>query len=514
MTPTAPPSLPVQLEKHPAESVESWLERLANVNHLTHPAIMRALKSNPHNARPTERTTHPAASPPSGWMPGRNTQMCTACLTEDAIWRETWHHPMTTLCLRHHCWLHAACPTCQLPFRHHEHHYLRSVDANPGTCGNPTGHRGQPCPQKLDQLTAQRADDATLGSQQRIHDATAGAPQTITGSLVSAQDYLTEVKALTVLLLHLVIQPGGHALAHWAGAASVDRDRSPGGRTARWGLTPPADPVLRGQAIAAADRILTSDSLDAGADLLHAWTELTPDTAEGHLGWLADHTRMTPLLSRLVMAASATRRRVSTLLHHDSPPRLLPVTAIPQAIPTASYRLHLARHLDVGETVGRTYAALCLARRHSAATTWSWAAVLLGFPGDHAVDVARRGSSRLTCRPDTFVVALDALADDLDPQVDYRVREDVVRRLATQTRWYRTWARTHTPGSRATSRAHAVTWLWTHWARGLLGTSPAWAASPDRATRGYYRRYAARLSTDARDELRRTAESYPRTGIR
>lgn len=535
------------------EALDSYLERLAAANHLTCPQLLRQLGPHEDHAwlplhvpgqlttaigtvtahtpgavaarttsgLPAVRTTVLEGGPEAsaswrqaaavGWAPGRGTQLCPACLAETGTWQLIWRHPWVTTCLTHQTWLLAICPCCGLAFRSYRHHQLRSVDTQPGTCGNPTGHRGRPCPQDLVQLATQEhaqphdsvdlidpVDEVVLASQRHIHAAVAGETQTMTGSIMSAEDYLAEIKALTVLLLHLAVRPSGHTLATWADAAHFDRDRSPGDRTARWGLAPPADPVLRGRAIAAADHVLTSPDLEEAADRLHPWTELAPTTADGQLGWLADHTRMTTLLTRLVMAATATRRRVSTLLDHDPPSSPLPVTAMPQAVPADLYRRHLARHLDVGEAVGRTYAALCLARRHATAGMWGQAAEILGVPEGHAVEVALRGSGRLTCRPDTFVTALDALAVDLDRGLDYRARERIVRRLATGTRWYRRWARVHHPGSRATSRAHAITWLWTQWAGGLLATSPGWSTPPDRITRSDYRRYTQRLPLSAR----------------
>lgn len=177
-----------------------------------------------------------------------------------------------------------------------------------------------------------------LESHERIWDAVHGTDTVVFGAPVPAADYLTEIKALTVLLLHLATQPGGEELASWAQNARLDRDRSASGRGARRGLAPPADLRLRGQAIAATDAVLRQPDLDTAADALHPWTELTPQTNDGELGWLADHTTMTALLTRLVMAATAQRRRLSTLLADQAPidARFIPQALLPPCTPAIS----------------------------------------------------------------------------------------------------------------------------------------------------------------------------------
>ncbi len=93
----------------------------------------------------------------------------------------------------------------------------------------------------------------------------------------------------------------------------------------------------------------------------------------------------------------------------------------------------------------------------------------------------------------------------------YRQREAVVRQLAIRSRWYTTWARAHRPGSHASSRTYAVTWLWTTYAAGSILTSPGWPIPPDAAQRAYYRRFAARLDPDAQAALLAIAASRDKT---
>src|SRR5699024_5718933 len=156
------------------------------------------------------------------------------------------------------------------------------------------------------------------------------------------------------------IQPDGRRIASWAAIARHDHARSSGARAARWALAPPADPELRGQVLAEADSVLADRDLERAADRLAPWLELTPRPPDGKLGWLADHTTMTPLLTRLVMASASARLRISTLLARQE---TVPLAAIPQVLPTAPYTRHLVGQIDVTDMNGRRFASLCLARR-------------------------------------------------------------------------------------------------------------------------------------------------------
>ncbi|HWJ65122.1 MAG TPA: TniQ family protein [Nocardioides sp.] len=439
-----------------------------------------------------------------GWPPGHGTALCPRCLDEDGVWQLRWRHPWVTTCSRHNCWLLERCPTCGNPFRSHRTP-LRAVDAAPDRCGNPGRARGRGCQQSLGELIPVRASTDVLVAQHRIDAAIGGQRVVILGDALNPNDYLCELKALTVLLLHLAAQPDGEQRAEWADLARTDHTRSAGSRGARWGLAPPADLQLRGQAIAAADEILRAKSLDAAADQLHPWTELTPASNDGQLGWLADHTTMTPQLRRLVMAATATRRRLATLL--DNCGGALPLTAIPQITPAGVYDSHVVGTLDVAARTGRLFVSLCLARQDLANLTWAEAAVALGLPPEFGTKTARACSADLLAPAGEFIATLARVADHLDTKVDYRAREGAVRRLARSRGWYRPWARRHLPGSHATSQPYAVTWLWTEYAHGHIDTSPGWQRPPDRHDRAHYRAFVRRLdqpATDALAELIRT----------
>jgi hypothetical protein len=546
-----PARLPVSVTPVDGEAIDSYLERLADANGMTFSVLSRRvrfggartaflaiapdeqlvgnlatlstvptieLERGTANALPginadgldpaSKKTWRTVAA--RGWPPEHGSALCAACLAADGAWRLAWRHPWVTACVRHRLWLVNTCPACRHRFRSHRTP-LRPVDAPAGTCGNPGGARGRNCPQPLAELRGEPAASEVLLSQQRIDAAVAGQRVVVLDEMVEASAYLLELKALTVLLLHLAVQPGGDSLAGWAAAARADRTRSAGDRGARWGLAPPADLHLRGLAIATADAILRAPDVEAAAEALHPWTGLTPPTNDGQLGWLADHTTMTSALTRLVMRATAARRRIATLLDH--PPTCgVPATAIPQVLPADLYATRLGGLLDVGDRTGRLFTSICLARRHTAARTWADVAIALGLHAETGPRTARASSANVVVRPDVFVRVLDDLAEQLDAGADYRSREAVARRLASKTTWYRRWARTHHPGSHATSRGYAVTWLWTEYAHGHIDTSPGWQRPPDHTDRARFHRYASRLSpaaTTALIEIATTTASTP-----
>lgn len=539
--------LPVTIAPAPGEALDGYLERLAAANAMPHPLLVQHLTR--HGARsafltlapdprlianlaamtgqpaddlryltlsfvpgidvggldPTDEGTWRVVAA-RGWPPSHGSALCPRCLDQHGTWQLRWRHPWVTACVEHSRRLIGHCPSCGKRFRSHRTP-LRSVDAAADRCENPRGTRGPGCRQLLRDLDADQAPYDVLVTQRRIDAALQGSPVSVLGDQVDPGDYLGELKALTVLLLHLSLQPHGDRLAGWAGLAHLDHARSLGHRGARWALAPPADLMLRGQALASADEILGQPTLEQSADALHPWTALTPVTTDGQLGWLADHTTMTPLLSRLIMNATAARRRLATLL--DASPSGVPLTAIPQVIPADLYASHLTGMLDVADRTGRLFAALCLAREHNAKATWPMAARALGLPGDLGAKTARACSADLLVPAHQLVAAIAQLATNLDTAVDYRARENGVRRLARRRGWYRPWARIHLPGSHDTSQQYAITWLWTEHAHGHVDTSPGWTDPPGHRDRARQRAYTARLDPAAKDALIALAQRTP-----
>jgi hypothetical protein len=382
-------ALPVSVAPRPGESIESWLEHLADANGLTTAQLLAAtdhgragnryltLAPSPETiarlaalARvdekdvyaatlasfdgtaldltgldPADRLLLPAGRRPR-LDPAHGTQICPACIADTGAWKTAWRLLLVTACTDHGLVLVAECPSCGRPFRDQRHSHLRRVGAAIGVREPARPGTGQAVPARPHQPPA----GAGLAGGARDPGANQLGPQPVSTSLVLGQPakpaaYLADLRHLTTLLLHLAGQPGADGLAPWvADLALVAADRT-STRGPRWGMRPPDDPALRGQALATADAILAADDLDTAATLLTPWTELTPTTNDGPLGWLADRTVMTPTLTRLVMAARAPHRRLS---HHLDTPRSdgarMPINllVIPQVIPHEQYLEHLA----------------------------------------------------------------------------------------------------------------------------------------------------------------------------
>ena len=174
-------ALPVSVTPHPGESIESWLEHLADANGLTTAQLLgatgrgragnryRTLAPSPETitrladlARVDERDVYAATlaafdgtaldltglDPADrhsyrqvaarGWAPSHGTQICPACLADDDAWRSAWRLLIVTTCAQHQSLLVARCPSCRRPFRDQRHSHLRRVGAAT-VCGNPLG---------------------------------------------------------------------------------------------------------------------------------------------------------------------------------------------------------------------------------------------------------------------------------------------------------------------------------------------------------------------------------------
>jgi len=417
-----------------------------------------------------------------GWIPGHGTQICPQCLADDGIWRTTWRLPTTTVCRTHGTYLLATCPGCQRPFRDQRHSPLRVV--GPQTvCGNPLGQgpRKQ-CRVDLSTLTAEPADDDCLQRQARQDTADAGGTVATFSGPLDATEFTTTLRSLTALLLHIVgATRTPDNLPTWA------RDVGDGGTPSvrRWSIRPPQEPVLRSRALTAADRILAAEDIDTAATRLGYWLQHVPDVPEGRLGWLADHTRMTSTLTRLVMAAHALRRRLSHLLD-QSPPLTASTRQIPQVMPAAFVNEHLTGLFDSRPATIGLFASLCLARTHPHIHSWADAACELGLPPEVGERTARACSASMTASPADVVTALGAASRELE--IDYRGLEDRVRHLARTTRWFTHWARANRPGTRPISHVYAVQWQWLNVASGHVASAPA-AGAP-----WGYRKFARSLT--------------------
>lgn len=448
-----------------------------------------------------------------GWTPAHGTQICPLCLAEDGVWRTSWRLLIVTACTRHRTLLVAECPGCRRPFRDQRHSHLRPVGAAT-LCGNPLGAGPtRQCQHDLATIHTTTAPDEILATQARIDTAVTGRPVTVLGEPAGGAAYLADLRHLTTLLLHLATQPGAKQLADWVGDLQPETQRRTGDRGPRWGMRPPDYPALRAAGLASADRILGAPDLHTAAAMLTPWTELTPATNDGPLGWLADRTVMTPTLSRLVLSARAPHRRLSHYL--DTHPRRgvrMPINlvAIPQVIPHQQYADHLAGAFDSGEEVVRQFASLCLARLHPDITSWADAARALDMPGSMGTRCARACSATRLVTTQEWEKRIRAAVTDVRPR-NYRATEaKIEHRLHLTSRWFQEWVRHYRPGTRDTSVSYALTWQWVHVAHAHLDLSPAWQGGQTTAKgRALYRQFENSLNDEQQFEL-----AYAPTSVR
>jgi len=538
-------ALPVSVTPRPGESIESWLEHLADANGLTTAQLLGAtgrgragnryltLAPSPETitrlaslARVDEQHVHAATLAAfdgtaldltgldpndrhsyrqvaaRGWAPAHGTQICPACLAEDGAWRSAWRLLIVTACTRHQSLLVARCPSCRRPFRDQRHSHLRLVGAAT-VCGNPLGAGPtKQCQHDVATIPTKPASEDALALQRRVDAALAGQAVPVLGQPVNAAAYLTDLRHLTTLLLHLAGQTGAEKLADWASDLTDEAATRGGDRGPRWGLRPPEQPALRAAALATADGILTAPDVDAAAARLTPWTELTPTTNDGPLGWLADRTVMTPTLTRLVMSARAPHRRLS---HHldNHPGGHMPInpTLVPQVIPHAQYVEHLDGASTSSEDTVRLFASLSLARLHPDVTSWAAAAEALNMPGPMGVRCARACSATMLISADEWKSRIYRAGEETDRR-DYRATEAKIHHRLGMTRWFNEWARRNRPDARYGDHDLALTWQWVHVAHAHLDLSPVWRGrKPTAKDRARFRQFENSLDERQQSEL-------------
>lgn len=247
-----------------------------------------------------------------GWAPGQGSQICPRCLAETGTWDIAWRLPMSTVCLRHQNYLLATCPGCQRPFRATRSTVLRPIGATT-RCGNALGRRGRYCPTDLTVLPTHPADPECLQRQARADPRTnpERAPQVL-GVDTTDRQFIDDIKSLTALLLHIATATArADLLPHWT--KDVNEMTHAQTRAPRWSIRPPDDIPTRSRALTAATEILTSPDLETALTHFTPWVQAVPPTPDGFLGWAPDHMRPTEATTRLVMAAHAPRRRLSSL---------------------------------------------------------------------------------------------------------------------------------------------------------------------------------------------------------
>lgn len=550
-----PEPLPVTVTPRPGESIESWLEHLADANGLHTAALLTLMKSRPATTRfltlapSSEAVTclarltrvgpaqiqaaalavfHGTAVDLSGldhedrhsyrlvaargWTPAHGTQLCPACLADTGAWMTAWRLPVVTACHQHRRFLAQTCPGCRRPFRDQRHSHLRAVGAAT-ICGNPLSDGPtRQCPYELTGLTTPPTAPQVLATQTRVDRALAGGRVFTLDAEVSPASYLGDLRHLATLLLHLALQPGASDVAAWTSDVHVAAEARGTSRAPRWGLCPPDDPVVRGTALATADAILAAPDLGTAAGALVPWLELTRMTVDGPLGWLADRTVMTSTLTQLVMAARAPHRRLSHRLdhhrehHQEHPDQKGPRMAwstnlIPQVLPHRVYVEHLDGASDSREETVRLFASLSVARMLPGIRTWAAAAEALGMPPELGSRTGRTCSATMRVSADEWEARIYRALQDTHCR-DYRQVEAKVRYRAGKSRWFDEWSRVCRPGTRPATQPLAVTWQWVHVAHGHLDQSPGWQGlKPTARDRARYRQFEASLDDTQRSML-------------
>ncbi len=160
-----------------------------------------------------------------GWTPAHGTQVCPGCLADSGTWKTAWRLLLVNACTDHGVMLTARCPACRRPFRDQRHSHLRTVGAAT-VCGNPLGQGPvKQCQHDLITLTGSSPPPRVLATQARMNSALAGEVVTVLGRPAKPTAYVTDLRHLTTLLLHLAGQPGADTLAPWVSdlaAAAAD----------------------------------------------------------------------------------------------------------------------------------------------------------------------------------------------------------------------------------------------------------------------------------------------------
>lgn len=551
--------LPARVAIDPRESLDSYLERIAHVNDLTTKSLVRMLKENRDGSsvstafmlvRPSDELVgrivdltglgasavenstllrYDGGAPLNldgfdpldrasyraivcqGWFPQHGTQLCPLCLSHDGIWQLSWKLPVSTVCPDHGVYLVAECSSCSRRFRTRHHSPLRPRLDEHQPCGNPLGFSA-PCRHSILREKPTAASEGAIRTAKRVTAAIEGEETSVLDGALAPPAYLAEVRNLTTLLLHLASRARARGFVEWAGELQAEAaGRTTELRGPRWGIQPPTSAVIRGEALAEADGILSSPEIADAVARLAEWFDLIPDVPGGPRGWILNRAATSPVLSWLVVQVLSARRHVGLQIDHHDALIDLPLSAIPQLLDEHTYRRHFGGMLATQESTGRLYASLCIARAQRPGSTWSAAAASIELEPDIGRRTSRAASTRLTASPRDIAAAANAAARELSHQQDFRALERRVTKLAsTPETWFTDWARSASPRRRAVALPYAVTWMWCEVAQGWLDTSPAWPPPVTRQSKAAYRVFRDTLPEELGRALRELADGNSR----
>lgn len=441
-----------------------------------------------------------------GWFPSFGTQVCPLCLGDDGIWALRWRLPIVAACTDHRVFLVTECTGCGGRFRTHRHAPLRPLLGREQPCGNPVGLRN-PCRHPVVRHMPETSPPLVLDAAAAIMEALAGRHVAMLGVPADPRTFLAEMRHLATLLLHLLSRPHGLRFSAWTEALHVEAARRTTTlRGPRWGISPPQSAVVRGHALAEAHVILSQPTMEDAATQLVPWLECIADAPNGPSAWLVNRTTRTVTMERLIHAATVRRLHVGRRLNTIRGNAALGPSAIPQMMDTDIYRKCFATMLGGYESTARTYVSLCILRVVAPVHNWSDAAVAIGLGPEIGMRTARAASIRMCVSPNEFADAVDQASHLLPASRDFRQREDHVRMLAHDpTTWFERWRTSTSPARRPMSLPYAITWMWCEVAQGLLDTSPAWAGRPTAQRKASYRAFRETMSPSAQHDLRTLA---------
>lgn len=236
------------------------------------------------------------------------------------------------ICLEHQSILITLCMGCGNPFRSHRYSPLRPRLGPEQPCGNPIGLRN-PCQHSVLTHTPERAGRQELECAATVRRALNGIGVPILGGDDDPRTYLAELRNVATLLLHLASRPAAVAAVAWAEELRQEAERRTlKQRGPRWGYSPPRSAKLRAAVLGCAHRILTQPDLRAGGERLRPWLSFLREESNGPSVWLVNRTRRTPLMERLIAAATSNRRDVGRQLNVGPPVHRLDASAIPQLV--------------------------------------------------------------------------------------------------------------------------------------------------------------------------------------
>lgn len=486
------------------------INRIAELGGLSKPSLETATLMRFDNGRPLQLNDLEPTRRDSfrqvvmqGWFPQFGSQACPQCLAADGIWRLQWRLPIVSVCLEHTVFLVTRCADCEMRFRTRRHSPLRPQLGLTQPCGNSLGLRN-PCQHSVLLHSTQTAAEPIIGAAEVVTRAIEGQPVTMLGGLADPETYLSEVRNLATLLLHLLSRRDAMGFVDWAEELRHEAsERTTQRRGPRWGASPPQSAPVRGHVLSEAHQILSASSLEEAGARLAPWLTLIAAEGSGPRGWLLNRTTRTATIERLIDAAMADRHHVGRQLDRLHVERTLETSAIPQLIDLDIYREIFADMLGGYEWTGRLYVSLCAVRTASSAANWRDAAAHLGMDPEFGLHAARAASNRMRVSPTVFADAVGCAVRALPPDRDFRQRESRVRALAREPAgWHLGWRRSVTPARRQSSLPFAVTWMWCEVAQGALDASPAWGRRPTRASKVAYRAFSKKLPPALRDSLR------------